>query len=333
MILEQLIQLTDIHKLRCKAYSDFTLSMFPNTNIQSLSDLPYLPVRAFKEFNLFSVAPDDVFKIMTSSGTSGRYSKIYLDKETAQLQSKALIKIFTDTFSKSRFPMLVIDAEATVRDKKQFSARTAAINGFSLFSRGRCFALDDNMALNLDRVEAFIEKQRGQPIFVFGFTFLIWKQFVQVLLNMNKKLDLSNAFFLHGGGWKKLQDESVSNDQYKSQILNTTGCCDVRNYYGMIEQTGTIFMECRNGNLHASEQSDVLVRDVTDHLALDHEKEGIIQVFSSIQRSYPGHSLLTEDIGCTLSASTCRCGHPGTIVKIYGRLAQAEVRGCSDAHT
>lgn len=333
MLLEDLVALTELHSSRCKEYADFVQSLFRIQSVGTLADIPYLPVRAFKEFELLSIDRSDVFKTMLSSGTSGKQSKIYLDKETSQTQSKTLIKIFIDTFSNSRFPMLVIDAESTVADKRKFSARTAAINGFSLFSKKRCFALNDDMTLDLERVRSFIKENKEQKIFVFGFTFVIWKNFVQSLLKTGEKLDLSNAFFLHGGGWKKLLDEQVSNDQFRDTISSVTGCDVVRNYYGMVEQTGTIFMECENGNLHASAQSDVLVRDPVDHSVLGHGKEGIIQVFSSIQKSYPGHSLLTEDIGCTEAASSCTCGRTGTIVKIYGRLAQAEVRGCSDAYT
>lgn len=332
MLLDELNALTKHHHANCKLYADYIDTMFAGHEARELRDVPYLPVRAFKNFELKSVADDDVFKVMTSSGTSGAYSKIFLDKETAQVQSRKLIEIFTGTFSKSRFPMLVIDTEATVKDRMHFSARTAAINGFSLFSRGREFALNDDLSLDIERVQAFAEQNRETGIFIFGFTFLIWQNFIGALKAANVKLDLSNAFLLHGGGWKKLEEQKVSNDIFKAQVKEWTGCTNVRNYYGMVEQTGTIFMECEHGHLHAAKGSDVLARDPATFGALPHGKEGLIQVFSGIQKSYPGHSLLTEDMGYTLEGATCACGNPATIVKINGRLKQAEVRGCSDAY-
>ena len=111
------------------------------------------------------------------------------------------------------------------------------------------------------------------------------------------KLNLENAFLLHGGGWKKLENERVSNDSFKARMKRVTGCSRVHNYYGMVEQTGTIFIECDHGNMHAAAQSDAITRDPVTHRPLPHAATGLIQVFSSIQESYPGHSILTEDLG------------------------------------
>lgn len=332
-ILDDLIALTEHHKAACKPYADYCDTFYPKDFApRGLAGLPFLPVRAFKDFDLRSVSEADVFKVMTSSGTSGARSRIYLDRETAQAQTRTLTAIFGEAFGKARSPMLVIDAESTVKDRLRFSARTAAVNGFSIMARDRCFALDDDMTLNIPRVTEFLQAQSGKRVFIFGFTFLVWQAFCGALRAKNHKLALEGAFLLHGGGWKKLEVEKVSNQQFKSEIAAWTGCTDVRNYYGMVEQTGTIFMECPHGCLHASAWSDVLARDIHTHKPLPHGEVGLIEVFSTIQKSYPGHALLTEDMGLTRSASDCPCGHPGTIVEIRGRLPAAEVRGCSDAY-
>lgn len=331
-LVQALNDLTAHHRDHCQLYASYVDSMFGQGNVASLAEIPYLPVRAFKNFDLKSIPDDDVFKIMTSSGTSGQVSRIYLDKNTAQLQSKKLVEIFGQSFSKSRFPMLVIDAGSTVADRRKFSARTAAINGFSLFSKGREFALDDDLGLDIDRITAFLEQNRNTRIFVFGFTSLIWQNLVQPLQRKNVKIDLSNAFILHGGGWKKLEDQKVSSAVFRDTIREWTGCTAVHNYYGMVEQTGTIFMECEQGHLHAASESDVLIRDTVTMEVLDHGQEGLIQVFSAIQKSYPGHAVLTEDVGYTLDGANCTCGNKRTIVRINGRLKKAEIRGCSDAY-
>ncbi len=332
-ILDDLIALTEHHRAACKRYAHYCDTFYrKDSPLGSLADLPFLPVRAFKDFDLRSVAEEDVFKVMMSSGTFGARSRIYIDRETAQLQTRTLTAIFGQAFGKTRSPMLVIDSESTVRDRNRFSARTAAVNGFSMMASERCFALDNDMSLNIPRVAEFLQEHNGKRIFIFGFTFLVWQAFCGALRAKNQKLALENAFLLHGGGWKKLESEKVSNPQFKAVIADWTGCVDVRNYYGMVEQAGTIFMECPQGSLHASAWSDALVRDIHTHEALPYGKVGLIEVFSTIQKSYPGHALLTEDMGLTRRAFDCACGHPGTIVEVHGRLPAAEVRGCSDAY-
>ena len=49
-------------------------------------------------------------------------------------------------------------------------------------------------------------------------------------------------------------------------------------------------------------------------------------------KSYPGHSLLTEDIGTVFGEDDCLCGKLGKYFHVNGRMAKAEIRGCSDAH-
>ena len=330
--LDEMNLLTAHHRARCGLYANYIEALFGQHDATSLADVPYLPVRAFKTFELKSIPDAEVFKIMTSSGTTGAASRIYLDRETAKLQARKLVEVFSNTFSKNRLPMLVIDAESTVSDRHQFSARTAAINGFSQLARGRDFALDDRLEVDVERVQRFAQANRGGRIFMFGFTFIVWQNFVQGLKQRGVQLDLSNAFLLHGGGWKKLADQNISSERFMAETGEWTGCTEVRNYYGMVEQTGTIFMQCADGHLHAAPGSDALVRDPATLAVLPHGAEGLIQVFSVLQKSYPGHSLLTEDVGITRDPTACARGHPGTIVEIHGRLKKAEVRGCSDAY-
>ncbi len=99
----------------------------------------------------------------------------------------------------------------------------------------------------------------------------------------------------------------------------------------MIEQTGAIYMECEYENLHAPSGSDFLIRSTRDLQPVAELEAGLVHLFSDIQSSYPGHSLLSEDIGMFQYPSSCSCGSSGRILKVLGRAEKAEVRGCSDA--
>ena len=59
-------------------------------------------------------------------------------------------------------------------------------------------------------------------------------------------------------------------------------------------------------------------------------KKGFVQCFSLIPTSYPGNSIITEDIGEIFGIDDCKCERLGTYFKIYGRAPKAELRGCSD---
>ena len=333
-LLDELRRLTDWHYGACEQYGILLDKMLGRNTASELEELPFLPVRLFKHERLLSVPANEVVKTMTSSGTSGQnVSQIFLDKQTAAFQVKVLSRIMGEFFGRLRLPLLVIDCRATVSDRHRFSARTAGILGFSMFGRDIEYALDDDMSLNEERVCRFIEKHSGQDFLVFGFTFIVWRHFVQLLEAKKRTLPLDRGVLIHGGGWKHLQSQSVDANEFKQRLRSVTHIQRVHNYYGMVEQTGSIFMECETGHLHTSAWSEVIIRDPLNFNPLPLGHRGLIQLLSVIPISYPGHSLLSEDEGEIIGIDDCVCGRKGTYFKVFGRIQNAETRGCSDTYT
>jgi phenylacetate-coenzyme A ligase PaaK-like adenylate-forming protein len=302
-------------------------------NVRSLEDLPFIPVRLFKLFELSSVPRNEIVKTMTSSGTTGQtVSKIFLDKLTSSLQTKILSRIVASFLGSARLPTIIIDSESTIKNRNMFSARSAGITGFSMFASKRIFALKDDMSLNEEVIIQFLNENKSKKIFLFGFTFVVYQHFYRELIKSTTKFDLSNSVLIHGGGWKKLISEAVDNQTFKHQLGEICGLNHIHDYYGMVEQTGTIHMECEMGYLHTSEYSDIITRNPINFSTCPFGKEGIIQLLSLLPISYPGQSILTEDIGIIYGEDDCKCGRMGKYFKIFGRLKNAEIRGCSDTY-
>ena len=337
LLTERLLELTKRHQDSCPEYVRILQSTgFDPNKASSYKDIPFLPVRLFKELDLKSVPQEEIVKTMTSSGTTGQaVSKIYLDRTTSANQQKTMVKIVLDFTGSSRMPMIILDCPGVVKNRAMFSARGAGILGFSIFGAKKVYALDDDMKLDVEAVREFLEKFQGQKIFLFGFTFMIWQHFYKELLRLKENgitFDLSNGILIHGGGWKKLISEAVDRDEFHKRLKDACGLEHIYDYYGMVEQTGCIYMECECGHLHASIFSDVITRRPIDFSECAIGERGIIQVVSTIPESYPGHSLLTEDEGIILGEDDCPCGRKGKYFKIIGRLKNAEIRGCSDTY-
>ena len=330
----ELLRLTEQHRAHCAPYGRMMETIrFSAVDVRSVEDIPFLPVRLFKEMALRSVTEEDVFKTMTSSGTTGQQvSRIFLDRRTATNQQKTLVRIVSDRIGSSRMPMLIIDCPSVVKNRAMFSARGAGILGFSIFGRKKLYALNDAMELQLDAVRAFLAEHMGQRILIFGFTFMVWQHFYHALRAADEQLDLSNAVLIHGGGWKKLAADAVTPAAFRAALCEVCGNIDVADYYGMVEQTGCIYLECAEGHLHASTYADVIVRRPFDFSAAAFGERGILEVVSLLPESYPGHVLLTEDEGVLLGEDDCPCGRRGKYFKVLGRLKQAELRGCSDTY-
>ena len=298
---------------------------------KSLDQIPFLPVRIFKEFDLISVRKKQIIKTLISSGTTnnGR-SKIYLDKENAVNQIKALQKIIHSLLGKKeRIPMLIIDQDLKNINRTKFSARVAAINGFSMFGKDHTFALDSEGNIDYQLINNFLKKNKGKKFLIFGFTSQIFKYLIEKLSKKLLTSDLSNSILLHGGGWKKLEKIKISNNIFKKKLKKKFNIKNVFNYYGLVEQTGSIFMECRCGYFIASNYSDILVRDINFNV-LKYGQKGFLQLFSLLPTSYPGHSLLTEDIGELVDNKKCKCSLNGKRFLVHGRFPKAEIRGCSN---
>lgn len=336
MLNERLHELTRKHYVASPEYkSMFDATGLDISNLPDYEELPFLPVRLFKELELRSVPKEEVVKTMTSSGTTGqRKSQIFLDRETAANQTKCLTKIVNSYLGNLRVPMLILDSSSVVKDRRMFSARGAGILGFSMFGSKRCYALNEDMDLDVEGMKAFLEAHQGETIFMFGFTFMIWQHFYKKLKESGYNPDLSKGVLIHGGGWKKLVNEKVSPEAFK-RSLNEVCSIDVNkihDYYGMVEQTGTIYMECEYGHLHCSAFSDIIIRRPLDFSIAEKGEKGLIEVVSILPESYPGHVLLTEDEGLIKGEDDCPCGRLGKYFRIIGRIKNAEIRGCSDTY-
>jgi hypothetical protein len=227
--------------------------------------------------------------------------------------------------------MLIIDTKSIIKDRNLFSARGAGILGFSMLGYDVTYALDEDMQPDFNTVNTFFKKHKDKNILIFGFTFMIWKYFYKKLAKSGKQLMLENGIMIHGGGWKKLSEEAVNNSTFKRLLEGVCGIKRIYNYYGMVEQTGSIFMECEAGYLHSSIFSDVRVLR-TDFSACGMHETGLVQLSSLLPYSYPGHIILTEDTGEIMGEDNCSCGRLGKYFKIHGRVEDAEIRGCSDTY-
>lgn len=334
-LLEGLNALTCHHRQHCLAYARMTDALWEQSTAGQLEDVPWLPVRLFKMLDLKSVRDEEVSRTLVSSGTTGAaVSRIFLNADTARSQTKALTRIFSHFAGSKRMRMLVVDDDSFLRDRTRFNARAAGILGFSNFGRDHLYLLDESLQPDWNKLETWLQAAPEEPVLLFGFTFIIWQSFVQAALKQGRKIEFPpGSILVHGGGWKKMEEQKVDNTAYKAALADVFSIQRVHNYYGMVEQVGSIFFECEHGHLHAPAYADVIVRDLKDLSPVPNGTTGAIQVLSLLPESYPGHSLLTEDLGVIHGEDDCPCGRPGKHFGVLGRIKNVEIRGCSDTRT
>lgn len=342
---ERLGQLTQWHAERCPAYRawfefrrgaghgagvDNGLVSYDPSDPYAVA--PPLSVSVFKQRRMVSVPDDQIAVQLNSSGTTGQSpSRIFLDATTARWQSLALNRIVESFVGPGRLPLLILDHPGVLRQGAAYSARVAAVLGFQRFGRPVLFAFqDEEWGLYHSALQQFQDLVGQGPGLMVGMTGIVWTRFLAGLVAERVTLTLPGVRLLHGGGWKKLAQQAVDWETFGRGVRTALGVERVHNYYGMVEQVGSIFVECEFGHLHAPTFADVIVRNPQGLRPQPIGQPGILQVVSALPESYPGHSLLTGDWGTVHGYDDCPCGRLGARFSVAGRIQQLEPRGCSD---
>lgn len=319
-----------------------------------LEELPFLPVSVFKRAEPLSFLDGrQIYRVLSSSATTGQQpSRIAIDRHTAKLMSRGVTAILADFIGPRRRPYLVIDRSPNTGGA--FTARGAAVQGLMAFATEVCYALrpakdherewadSDGLVLNTDELSNFFRKYHDDDVVVYGFTYMLYLHLggglqasVESLNNLSNELGhalLPKAHILHSGGWKRLQRLAIDKSLFNTRVAESMGAEThaVLDYYGMVEQLGVIYPDCSHGNKHAPRFADIIVRDPLNWAPCAAGQTGIIQVLSVLSPSFPGQSLLTEDMALVVHEDGCPCGRRGIAFRFSGRVPKAETRGCSD---
>jgi phenylacetate-coenzyme A ligase PaaK-like adenylate-forming protein len=306
-----------------------------------LSDIPFLPVSIFKELELITGNHGKIKKrAFSSSTTSNKPSVICLDQATIDRQRYALSQIMGDFLGKKRRVFIIFDSPQTISSLRgELSSRGSAIRGMLLFSSRHFFVLRDDLNVNLEELKkALTSIKRGDEVCFFGFTWMIYRLFTN--MEQSQIVALSSwlrhltapKVLLHIGGWKKMTDLNVGKKDFNALLSK---CLSIKNeeiidVYGLTEQLGTVYPDCPFGFKHATLYSDVIVRNPLNFLPASVGKKGYLQFLTPIPYSYPGISILSDDLGEIVGMDGCSCGRRGKFFKFHKRDDVAELRGCGD---
>tara|TARA_B100000315_G_scaffold260917_1_gene327312 strand:- start:2480 stop:3601 length:1122 start_codon:yes stop_codon:yes gene_type:complete len=339
-ILHLLKKLIGYHRRNCEKYNIWYKrnSFKEPSQIHDLSEIPFLPSSVFKHIDLRSVS--DKVKIIKSSGTSSKLrSSIFIDSKTSQFQTKALTKILVSILGKRRRPFFIVDCKPVKAGGKNgtLSARFAGISGYLMAASSRDYLLSQdengNLFLNDNKVQKMIKYSRKGPIVIIGYTYMLW----QYLLNKKNVTQFEMSSYkknrlIHFGGWKKLAEKKISKNILNKHIKNQLNIDEefIFDIYGFTEQLGTVYVSSGDKGCRVSSYSNVLVRDVNTLKVVPDGDIGLLQFLSPIQLSYPGFSILNDDLGTINNRYTDSMGHEIIEFDISKRLLKAENRGCGD---
>ena len=333
--LEELNSKLNHHRERNKNFDRFLKKknhIGPIQSIPDLDKLPFVHVSVFKKYPemLSNINNLKNQLIISSSGTSGIASKIYLDEEATKAQSMLSYSIMKDYLGPEKRPMIIYDLPPSKENASEVGARMSANIAYMRFSSKYFFALKKNKSkieLDIDGLNEFT-KSNNKNILHFGFTYMIYNYILKYDYKKNFENILNKSTLIHIGGWKKLETEKIEKSQFNkvaSDILKLNNVIDI---YGFTELMGVNFPDCEFGHKHIPNNTRVIVRDINKLNNIGYNKNGLLQFISSFPKSYSGASILTDDMG--ILGSNCKCGRETDFFKITGRKPKSEIRGCGD---
>lgn len=328
------------HRKNCHPFRRLCASFDTRSDkhLHELAHLPYVPVGIFKSQNLVSVPEDTIRFWMSSSATTGVPSRIPIDGITSKRQTEASARVMAEYLGPQRRPLLVLDEEPVAGFTAQIEARSAATRGILVFaSQAEYFLQTEGGQPHLDlsrltqRLRDF--EKSGDEVCLFGTTYLLYLHVIHELKAQGVTLRLgSRARVVHIGGWKKLEDRRVGLNQFVEDIVHVLGIPEERIFdiYGFTEQMGLNYISQGRGPKTVPLYAEIIIRDPQTLEPANDGDEGLIQILTPIPNSYPGISVLTEDVGRIVNRGRDGEGRQATQFEVTGRAHRAEPRGCGD---
>ena len=328
-----------IHHIKnCEKYKNwyFSNNFKAPEEISEYQDIPFLPSSVFKLTSLKSIK--NVKKIQSSGTTSNNKSTVFIDKQTSINQVKSLSKILSSLLDGKKRNFYIIDVEPEKYDPDQvMSARQAGMTGYLMGAKTKSYLLkldkNQKIIINNENYEKLVNESQNNSVMIIGYTYMLY----EYLLN-NSFLDKKsskigdNAKIIHFGGWKKLQDKNISKKLLLKKIKKSLNISETNVYdiYGFTEQLGTVYISKGMNGCRVSSYSQVLVRDVKTLEVLKEGQTGFLQFISPLPISYPGFSVLNDDLG-KINLKVVGDGNNEIIEFLVNpRLDNAEDRGCGD---
>jgi hypothetical protein len=162
---------------------------------------------------------------------------------------------------------------------------------------------------------------------------VFYTEAIQVLMRRGRKFRLpAGSAVAHIGGWKRLADRRVDRNRFLEEVHATIGVPPERvfDFYGFTEQMGLVYGSAGTDPKIVPAFAEVIVRDPDTLLPAADGSPGLIQVLTPLPQSYPGISVLTEDVGRIVGRGCDASGRHGTRFEVLGRAVAAEARGCGD---
>ena len=328
------------HMGRCPEYRAIAqgLGFSPKTLVETgdLSAVPMVPTLFFKRHALFSMPKWRMGMRVTSSGTSGRFSRVGFDWGAMFAEIPMVLKLGWKHGLVSPRP-----ANYVVLGYKPHRANSTGVTrtmfGLTFFSPplSRTYALhyqDGEYVPDLDRVVRALDRlgRSRFPTRIVGFPSYLWFGLKRMEeLGLSVRLPRGSRIHLVGG-WKQHYAQQVDKPVLYDLVWRVLGIPEehIHESFGAVEHP-IFFNTCPRHHFHIPIYSRVLIRDVNTLEPLPMGEVGLVNLISPLIQATPTTSVMTDDLGYLTPGEACGCGIRSPYLTILGRVGLSDIQTCA----
>ena len=328
------------HIAHCPAYAaicrrlDFTPDQLQT--IEDLSRIPVIPTLFFKRKALFSMPEYRMAMKVTSSGTSGKFSRIGFDYGCILAEAPMVVNLGFRHHLVSPKPAHCVILGYKPH-KSNHTGVTRTMFGLTHFSPplGRIYALNmvnGAYVPDLDAVAAALKKLESSPFptRVIGFPSYLWFGLKRMEeLGLKVRLPKGSRIIL-AGGWKQHYAQEVDKKTLYALVEKTLGIPEenINELFGAVEHP-VFYNTCEKHHFHIPIYGRVLIRDPDTLEPLPMGKVGLVNLISPLMTATPTLSVMTDDLGFLTPGESCGCGIQSPYLTILGRVGMSDIQTCA----
>ncbi|MCI9265024.1 MAG: acyl-protein synthetase [Oscillospiraceae bacterium] len=304
--------------------------------VEDISRIPVIPTLFFKRKALFSMPQWRMAMKVTSSGTSGKYSRMGFDWGCILAEAPMVVNLgFRHHLVSPKPAHCVILGYKPHRSNHTGVTRT--MFGLTHFSPplSRTYALnmvDGAYVPDLDSVAKALKKLETSPFptRVIGFPSYLWFGLRRMEeLGLQVKLPKSSRIIL-AGGWKQHAAQEVDKGTLYALVRKVLGVPEenINELFGAVEHP-VFYNTCEKHHFHIPIYGRVLIRDPDTLEPLPVGQVGLVNLISPLMTATPTLSVMTDDLGYLTPGRECGCGIESPYLTILGRVGMSDIQTCA----
>ena len=328
------------HIRHCPGYAAICEHLgFSPERLQTTEDLaliPVIPTLFFKRRALFSMPEWRMAMKVTSSGTSGRFSRIGFDWGVILAEAPMVVNLgFRHRLVSPKPAHCVILGYKP--HKSNHTGVTRTMFGLTHFSPplSRTYALQmvgGAYVPDLDRVAEKLKRLERSlfPTRIIGFPSYLWFGLQRMEeLGLRLKLPKGSRIIL-AGGWKQHCAQEVDKGTLYALAEQTLGIPEenINELFGAVEHP-VFYNACRRHHFHIPVYGRIIIRDPDTLEPLPMGRVGLVNLISPLMAATPTLSVMTDDLGYLTPGERCGCGISSPYLTILGRVGMSDIQTCA----